>query len=50
MWYKTGFPQIHGWVFNVRSGELIDLKLDMEAIFGKVRSIYDLKPLGNSAG
>ncbi len=47
MWYKTGFPQIHGWVFNVRNGELIDLKLDMEAIFGTVRSIYDLKPLGN---
>ncbi|HZH64919.1 MAG TPA: carbonic anhydrase [Flavisolibacter sp.] len=44
-WYKTGFPTIHGWVFNVRNGSLIDLGLDMEKVFGEVRSIYDLKPL-----
>lgn len=46
MWYKTGFPQIHGWVFDVRTGKLKDLHLDMEAEFSTVRSIYDLKPLG----
>ncbi len=46
MWYKTGYPQIHGWVFDVRTGMLKDLKLDMEAEFSSVRSIYDLKPLG----
>lgn len=46
MWYKTGFPQIHGWVFDVRTGMLKDLQLDMEAEFSSVRSIYDLKPLG----
>ena len=45
MWYKTGFPTIHGWVFNVRNGQLIDLKLDMEKVFSEVREIYDLKPL-----
>jgi carbonic anhydrase len=44
MWYKTGFPKVHGWVFNVRNGQLIDLKLDIEGIFGEIRSIYDLKP------
>lgn len=43
-WYKTGFPQVYGWVFNVRNGELIDLKLNMEQQFEKVRKIYDLKP------
>lgn len=43
-WYKTGFPQVYGWVFNVRNGELIDLKLDMEKEFEKIRKIYDLKP------
>jgi hypothetical protein len=32
-------------VFNVRNGSLIDLGLDMEKVFGEVRSIYDLKPL-----
>lgn len=45
-WYKTGFPTIHGWVFDVRTGKLIDLGLNMTEIFGEIRSIYDLKPLG----
>lgn len=44
-WYKTGFPQIHGWVFNVRNGKLIDLGLKMEKEFMEIREIYDLKPL-----
>lgn len=44
-WYKTGFPKIHGWVFDVKTGKLIDLKLNMEEEFREVRSIYDLKPL-----
>jgi len=44
-WYKTGYPHIHGWVFNVRNGQLIDLDLKMEKVFSEVRSIYDLKPL-----
>lgn len=44
-WYKTGFPTIHGWVFDVRTGNLIDLGLDMEKEFSEIRSIYDLKPL-----
>lgn len=45
MWYKTGFPTIHGWVFNVRTGQLLDLGLNMEEVFSEVRTIYDLKPL-----
>lgn len=44
-WYKTGFPKIHGWVFNVRNGLIQDLELDMEKEFSQIRSIYDLKPL-----
>lgn len=44
-WYKTGYPQIHGWVFDVRSGKLIDLGLNMEQEFMEIREIYDLKPL-----
>jgi len=44
-WYKTGFPQIYGWVFDVRTGNLIDLGLKMEEEFTSIRSIYDLKPL-----
>ena len=45
MWYKNGYPQIYGWVFDVRTGKLIDLGLDMEKIFSEVRSIYDLRPV-----
>jgi carbonic anhydrase len=44
-WYKTGFPKIHGWVFDIHTGKLIDLKLNMEQEFREIRSIYDLKPL-----
>ena len=44
-WYKTGFPIVHGWVFDVRTGKLINLGLNMDKVFGEIRSIYDLKPL-----
>jgi carbonic anhydrase len=44
MWCQTGRPTVHGWVFDVRTGRLKDLDLDMDAIFGDVRTIYDLKP------
>jgi carbonic anhydrase len=46
-WYKTGFPTLHGWVFDVRTGRLIDLGFKMNEIFGDIRSIYDLKPLSD---
>jgi carbonic anhydrase len=45
-WYKTGFPKIHGWVFDVRNGRLIDLELKMADEVASIRKIYDLKPLG----
>ncbi len=48
MWYKTGFPTIHGWVFDIRTGQLKNLGLNMEEIFSEVRSIYDLGPASNS--
>ena len=44
-WYASGFPKLHGWVFNVRTGKLIDLKVNMEKEFRELRTIYDLKPL-----
>lgn len=46
-WYQTGFPNIWGWVFDVRTGKLIDLGLKMEEEFESIRKIYDLKPLEN---
>jgi carbonic anhydrase len=47
-WYKTGFPIIHGWVFDVRTGKLIDLNIKLDEVFGELRTIYDLKPLRKS--
>ncbi len=43
-WYATGFPRIHGWVFDVRTGRLKDLELKVEELFSEIRGIYDLKP------
>lgn len=44
-WYKTGFPKIHGWIFDVRTGKLKDSGLNLEKEFMEIREIYDLKPL-----
>ncbi len=44
-WYKTGYPKIHGWIFDVRTGKLIDSGMDFEKEFLEIRDIYDLKPL-----
>jgi carbonic anhydrase len=41
-WSQTGYPIIHGWVFNVRTGKLVDLKLNVAAEFASIRRIYDL--------
>jgi carbonic anhydrase len=43
-WYKTGYPIVHGWVFNIRNGKLIDLEVDMDKIFSEMRQIYDIHP------
>ncbi|GAB1448111.1 hypothetical protein MASR2M44_11170 [Bacteroidota bacterium] len=44
-WYKTGYPKVHGWVFDVHTGRILDLGLNMEKEFLAIRSIYDLKPI-----
>lgn len=44
-WYKNRLPIIHGWVFNVRTGRIVDLKLNMVNLFGDIRNIYDLRPI-----
>lgn len=37
-----GYPKVHGWVFDMRSGKIIDLKIDFEKILKNIREIYDL--------
>lgn len=39
--YSRGL-QVHGWVFDVHSGKLIDLKIDFPKILSGIREIYDL--------
>jgi len=43
-WYRTGHPIVHGWVFDVRTGLLKDLNLNMEKVIAEFRHIYDMKP------
>jgi len=40
--YKERGLRVHGWVFDVHTGKLIDLKIDFEKILQEIREIYDL--------
>jgi len=39
---ETGEPEVHGWVFDVKSGRLVDLEIDFRALVNSIREIYDL--------
>ncbi len=39
---KKGFPIVHGWVFDLHSGILIDLDINFKAILADIQKIYDL--------
>ncbi|MBO9571949.1 MAG: carbonic anhydrase [Chitinophagaceae bacterium] len=39
---KTGYPVVHGWIFDMHTGKLIDLNIDFEGILKKIQKIYDL--------
>ncbi len=39
---KTGFPLVHGWVFNVKTGELIDLEINFPEKLKGIQEIYNL--------
>ncbi len=34
--------QVHGWVFDIQTGKLIDLKLDVNHLLKDIMEIYDL--------
>lgn len=36
------YPIVHGWVFDIETGKLIDLNIDFENILKDVQKIYDL--------
>ena len=37
-----GYPKVHGWVFDINQGKIIDLKINSEKILGEIKEIYDL--------
>ena len=38
----TGVPTVHGWVFDVHTGRLVDLRIDFERKLSGIREVYDL--------
>ncbi|MBS1571746.1 MAG: carbonic anhydrase [Bacteroidetes bacterium] len=36
------YPIVHGWVFDMKTGKLIDLKIDFVKILKNIQKIYDL--------
>ena len=41
--YRERGISIHGWVFDIHTGKLIDLKIDLEKILANVMEIYHLE-------
>ena len=39
---EDGYPEVHGWVFDMRNGKLKDLNIDMKKILSGIQEIYDL--------
>lgn len=40
--YRSRGLKVHGWVFDIHTGELIDLKIDFETILNNIMEIYHL--------
>ena len=36
------YPVVHGWVFDMRTGKIIDLEIDFENTLKDIQKIYDL--------
>lgn len=39
---ETGYPTVHGWVFDLRKGMLKDLKIDFPKILHDIQHIYNI--------
>lgn len=37
-----GYPVVHGWIFDIHTGKLIDLELDFKKKLEDIREIYNL--------
>ncbi len=41
--YRTRGITVHGWVFDINSGKLIDLKIDFRKLLEDIMEIYKLE-------
>jgi carbonic anhydrase len=39
---KNKYPTVHGWVFDIKTGKLIDLNIDFEARLKEIQEVYNL--------
>jgi carbonic anhydrase len=40
---KTGYPMVHGWVYDLSEGLIKDLDIDHDALLEQVQEVYDLR-------
>lgn len=41
--YETRGIKVHGWVFDIHSGQLLDLKINFQKLLEEIKEIYQLK-------
>ena len=41
---ENGYPQVVGWVYDLRKGLIVDLNINFEEELNKTRKIYNLSP------
>ncbi|WP_080056102.1 carbonic anhydrase [Spirosoma aerolatum] len=41
-YFEHGYPEVHGWVFDLRTGRIKDLELDFPEILHNIQKIYNL--------
>lgn len=39
---REGYPTVHGWVFDIKSGRIIDLGINHDKILQDIKEIYNL--------
>lgn len=42
MYLENGFPTVHGWVFDLKTGLLKDLHIDFQHILHDIQEVYNL--------
>jgi carbonic anhydrase len=42
---RKGFPSVHGWVYDLHTGRLKDLEVDVPALIEDIRKVYRLDPM-----